>query len=190
MEFRINTYNEDYIMIRTYDIFKAHLEELKSKDNQENIFIRIHNSIFSYEYLSEKCVYPEIKEIAINKNSTIGTYILANQSKPENITIAQIIHALLICINRNDWQYYDAISNLIKIYGQTSTEEDKTTQTITYEELKSNVGEEIANYITNSKLYSTQPLESDKKVYLYEEREIKQIELPKLTLKTKKRTIN
>lgn len=194
MEFKFNQLNEDYIMIARYNVLYAiaHLDSINDKSKEEmeifKTFIDIQNSINTYEQnmRKKKIFYTNMFDVAINKNSKLGQYILANQTIPEYITFDDIIHALLVCINRNDWQYYEQITKLTKKF-----KEENCVKT-DYNSFRIIAGEEITDYITNSKLYYTKNYNSDKKIYLYKNNKIILTEIPeprKTKSKTKVRTI-
>jgi len=190
MQYKFNSYNEDYIMInRNAILTECYQLNSKTKVTEEEIEIlqilsNLHNKLCTFKYNNINTV---IIDIAIEKNSKIGQYILANQSKQQYITMEEIIHALLICINRNDWQYYSELANLIKTYGQI-TQNEKRKFSISYEEIKLTIGEEIANYIINSKSYSTKTFQFDKNVYVYKHNEIIKTILPEPITKPKIKT--
>ena len=121
MKYRINTYNKNYIMIETKEI-SWELAKLIAKNNKEDIELietlkNIKNKISDYEF--KQSIFQKrhlhIFEIAIDRNSKLGKIII-ERNKPEYITIEQIFHALLICIDRREWEYYDDLSHLIKKY--------------------------------------------------------------------------
>lgn len=124
-----------------------------------------------------------IIDIAIDKNSDIGNYLLTEQEKEEYITIDQIIHALLVCINRGEWEYYEELTKIIKRL------KEKNCSKIDYTTFKSITNEKLTDYIVNSKLYKTKKFNSDKEVYLYTKNKIVKTELPEPTInKGKART--
>ncbi len=180
MEFKFNPYNEDYIMIARFNILMAiaHFESIKNKNADEieifKTFIDIQNSINTYErnMIKKKIFYTNMFEITINKDSKLGQYILANQTIPEYITLDDIIHALLVCINRNNWQYYEQIAKLIKKFKEENCVK------IDYNSFRIIAGEEITNNIINSKSYRKERFRSDKNVYLYQKNKIINTELP------------
>ena len=179
MKFKFNSYNEDYIMIKRSNILMEcyQLNAKKNKNKEEIEMIKILSDIHNICNIKNNNIYSVIIDIAVEKNSKLGQYILANQKNPQYITLEEMIHALLICINKNDWQYYNKLTYLIKTYGQANQNKKKKIS-ISYEEIKLTIGEEIANYITTSNLYSTKIFQFDKNVYLYQNNKIIKTSLP------------
>lgn len=194
MEFRFNTHNENYIMINRWNIFlaPAHFDNKKRNKEENEIFqtfINIQHSIINYEKKEriKGNFYPNDFEIAVEKKSNMGIFLITNQKNPELITFEQITHSLLVCIDREDWKYYDKLTKIIKKF------KEKNCTTIDYNSLKIIVGDEMINYIINCQSYSAKKYSSDKIVYLYKKKKIIKTELPEQTIiesKIKKRTIN
>lgn len=194
MKFRFNSYNENYIMINRWNIFLALANfDNKNKNKEENeifqTFINIQHSIINYEKKEriKGNFYPNDFEIAVEKNSNIGILLITNQKNPELITFEQITHSLLVCINKEEWEYYDKITKIIKKF------KEKNCTTIDYNSLKIIVGDKIINYIIRCQLYNIKVYNSDKIVYLYKKNKIIKTELLTREItksKTKTRTIN
>lgn len=189
MKYRINTYNKNYIMLETKEI-SWELAKLVAKNNEEDIELieilrNIKNKISDYEL--KQSIFQKrhlhIFELAIDINSKLGK-IITERNKTEYITIEQIFHALLICIDRRQWEYYDDLLYIIKKYTAKYFKE------IEYEHFKLSHGEEITNYIINSNLLilSNEDI-TPNNVYLYENDTITKTELPKNKLKKNKRKL-
>jgi len=188
MEFKFNSYNENYIMINRNNILmECYQLNAKTNKTKEEIEIlkslnELHNNLCTFK---DKNIYTVIIDIAIEKESDLGHYVLTTNKNPQYITFGEIIHALMICINRNDWQYYNQLTSIVKTYGQIIQNHNKGKNfKISYEEIKLINGEEIANYIINSKHYYTNKVPADKEVYLYQNSQITNTKLPEPT-KTK-----
>lgn len=188
MEFKFNSYNENYIMLTRYNILyaTAHLDSINNKSKEEmeilKTLIDIQNNINTYERnMRKKKIYSTILDIAINKDSKLGQYILANQAMPKYIILDDIINALLVCINRSDWQYYEQITKILKKFKEENCSK------IDYISFKEIAGEEITNYIINSKLYYRVNYSSHKNVHLYKNNKIILTKIPE-PIKTNPKT--
>lgn len=192
MEYRFNTYNEDYIMLSQFDIFNkiAELVEKENKTNVDNKILKIIQDIINctFSYRNEKGKKTYIKEIAIDKHSELGSYIITQDEKKRTyISIEDAINALLICIEKEDWEYYNELTETVKKMKQLKINKIDIIDFVP--------DYEITNYIINNsrvipKTYSNN--HDEQNVYLYYNKKIIKTKLmapTKATQKRKKRTI-
>ena len=189
MEYRINSYNKDYIMLDKIKILMESIKLIKENEEMEKLLRNLWYEIIAIEQKQIKKT--SINEIAINKNSKLAKLIFktAKKHKTSTIKIEQIINALLISIEDQLWKYNFILSNLIRYYKKNNIDN------INYEYFSKEHGEEITLYIVsnNLRVSNINNYHDDKNVYLYENGIITQTELPEQKLstgKTKKRTIN
>ena len=192
MEYRFNTYNEDYIMLSQFDIFNkiAELVEKENKTKEDNKILKIIQNIINctFSYRNEKGKKTYIEEIAIDKHSELGSYIITQDEKKRTyISIEDAINALLICIEKEDWEYYNELTETVKKMKQLKINKIDIIDFVP--------DYEITNYIINNsriipKTYSSN--HDDQNVYLYYNKKIIKTKLmapTKATQKRKKRTI-
>ena len=193
MNYRINTYNENYIMINHYETFALQTKIMdKEKTSLEDIRAEAEmDKLINYmlHYRNKKGKLTIIEEIAIHRNSKLGKYIIElEENSRENISFSEIVNALLACIEKEEWEYYEELTNLIKVFkSQNCSKHD-------YMNFRLFKGNEITNYIINNShrkpiIYNNR---NDKHIYLYENNEIVSIEIssqeqtkPKTRTKTK-----
>lgn len=195
MKYRINPYNKDYFMLNKHTM-AMELSILLVKDDanltpEKKEVEKILKNIFSELDRYKKGTVSIISEIAISKNSKLGTYLLncSKEYKSTMITENQITHALIISIEDEELEYYTVLSDIIKTYKQNNI------KAINCNEFQGQYGQELTDFIlTNmnrdSNIYD---YNNNKNVYLYENNTITKTELPDqaiLESKTKKRTIN
>lgn len=191
MDYRINTKNEKYIMIYKFDIYLM-ISNLTSKDNltkEEKNILKILEKITSciFNYKNKYGKHKVISEIAIDKNSILGDYIIStNELERKNITLNETINAMLACIEKDELEYYDKLTETIKIFKNLNRSE------IDYMNFKNIIGIPMTNYIIkNSKRMPNTYEPSQRVVYLYENNQISLIDLEEEKQnKTKTRTIN
>ena len=192
MNYRINTYNENYIMINRYETFVLETKIMdKEKNSLEDIKAEAEiNKLINcmLHYRNEKGKLITIEEIAIHRNSKLGKYIIELEEKlRDTILFSEIVNALLACIEKEEWEYYEELTNIIiNLKIQNCSKHD-------YMSFRLFKGQEITNYIiTNSHrkpiIYNNR---NEKHIYLYENNQITKTELPepeKTTPKTRTKT--
>jgi len=193
MNYRLNKYNENYIMINQFEAFLVQTT-LMDKENLSKEDIKAYDEIiklinFMLYYKNGKGRHITIEEIAIHKDSTLASYIIELEEKNrKEITFSEIINALLACIEKNEWEYYEELTQIIKdLKEQDCLKHD-------YISFKIIKGSEITNYIINNshRIPIAYNNSNDKNVYLYENDQIISTEIPKQkesSSKTKVRTI-
>jgi len=197
MNYRINTYNKDYIMVNKHTITLELSKLLVSEDEGDltsekkaikKLLIKIWDKLGSYR--TEKGTRPIIDEIAISKNSKLGTYLLnySKENKPASITENHIIHVLLITIEDEEWEHYTILSSIIKNYKQNNI------KAIKYNEFEQHYGKELTDFIVTN-IYRNSNIDNyanNRNVYLFENNQITKTELPdpaKTNTKTRTKTI-
>lgn len=192
MNYRINTFNENYIMLCEFNIFleitKLLEKENQTKEEQKNLKLLQDIINCKFNYRNEKGRKPIIEEIAIDKYSELGNYVMTSEEqKRTDISMHEIINALLACIEKEEWQYYERLTQIIKKFKEQNCSKHD------YISFKITMGSEITNYIIrNSKRIPTtySSTYNDQNVYLYENNKIIETILPELTVtnpKTKER---
>ena len=195
MKYRINPYNKDYFMLNKHTM-AMELSILLVKDESnlspEKMEVKeILKNVFDELERYKKGTVPIISEIAISKNSKLGTYLLnySKEYKSTMITKNQITNALLISIEDEELEYYTILSDIIMNYIQNNI------NAINYNKFQDQYGQELTKFILrsmnrNPNIYD---YNNNKNVYLYENNKITKTELPDHAIiesKTKKRTIN
>lgn len=197
MKYRINPYNRDYFMLNKHTmamelsilLVKDGADLTSEKREVKEILKIIFDKLGKYE--NEKGIKSIINEIAIPKNSKLGTYLLncSKEYKSTMITENQITHALLISIEDEELEYYTILSGIIMNYKQNNI------KAINYDRFQDQYGQELTDFILtsmsrNSNIYD---YNNNKNVYLYENNKITKRELPEQPIiesKSKKRIIN
>ena len=171
--------NENYLiidknsLIYNYHLCLLELDRNKINKNLIEALSKIMTCISVYERNERKNgnLYRRVDEVAIEKNSTLGKLIINELTSPEFITIECLTHALLKCIEYEEWDYYDMLTFIIK-----KLKKNNTIFKFEYAWFKHTFGEDVTNYITNS-LY-LYPTKSKNKIYLLKNNKITKIELP------------
>lgn len=180
MNYRLNKYNENYIMINQFETFLLQTTTM-DKENLSKEDRKAYDEIkklinYMLHYRNKKGRYIAIEEIAIHKDSTLGNHIIELEEKNrKEITLSEIINALLACIEKNEWEYYEELTQIIK---DLKEKECSKHDYISFKLIK---GSEITNYIINNshRLPITYNNSNDKNVYLYENNQIISTEIPK-----------
>jgi len=191
MEYRINTNNENYIILRKFDIYMeiTILSEKNNKTNYEKkilkILEKITSCIFTYKNNIQIGRKPFIDEIAIHKSSELGEYIINSEEKNRKyITLKEIINALLACIEKDEWFYYETLTYLIQKMKLQNIDK------IEYINLKNSLGTKRSNFIIeNSKRIPITYEESKKIVYLFQDNALIKTDIT-IQEKNKTKTLN
>lgn len=199
MKYRINNYNEEYIMLKKCDITMemARLQIIGETLNLPKDKIEIEKTLRNIwhklsDFKTKSGLRANIEEIAIDKNSNLGTYVLNyyNEYETETITITinKIIHALLICIEDSKWEYYIPLSDIIMSCKKNNI------STIDYNEFKKKYGQEITHFILTSsyRISNIDNHNNNKDIYLYDNDKITRTALPEKQKKSliKQKQIN
>lgn len=183
MNYRVNTYNKDYLMVNKHAIALELSKLLVIEDERDltskkkeikKLLIKIWDKLGSYR--TEKGTRPIIDEIAISKNSKLGTHLLnyTNENNPASITENHIIHALFITIEDEEWEHYTVLSNIIKNYKQNNI------KAIKYNEFKEQYGKGLTDFIVTNicRNSNIDHYSNNRNVYLFENNQITKTELP------------
>lgn len=173
-----NKFNKDYIRIYTSLIHIKYLECLYN-NNKEDHWTALYESlhIFAKKHALD---IDSIIAIEIKKDSEIGKIITKEVPETKrSITADEVIKAIIIATYEGNIKYATILSNII-ISGEF------TSDTIEYEKFSQKYGKDITNFIldnNNIKEYQKMingsiPYEFDRHVFLYEDGEIKEVDLP------------
>lgn len=177
---RTNKFNEEYIMlsIKEIDIIAYSIPGAYS-DELRNAVHKLKKKIFE-KITYENYPISEESEIAIKKNSSLGMIIINNLEELNEIINENMIkNAIIIAFNENNYDYTKRLVEIIL--------EINNNFSITYSEFEKKYGQDLAYFVLSNgnlnkyKTKNNKNKHKDEHVFLYEDDNILEIDLPRNT---------